>query len=80
MSLTYAVLGLHMDQHLVIAVLLAAFLSVAFFAFLRTVGLGTTLALAAAALLLVFPSPTRPGSGPLAARSISSLGSTSSRW
>ena len=55
-SLTYAVLGLHMDQHLVLAVLLAAFLSAAFFAFLRTVGLGTTLALAAAALLLVFPS------------------------
>ena len=55
-SLTYAVLGLHMDQHLVLAVLLAAFLSTAFFAFLRTVGLGTTLALAAAALLLVFPS------------------------
>ena len=55
-TLTYAVLGMHMHQHLVLSVLLAAFLSSAFFAFLRTLGLGTTLALAAAALLLVFPS------------------------
>lgn len=55
-SLTYAVLGMHLHYHLVLAVLLAAFLSVAFFAFLRTVGLDLPLALAAAALLLVFPS------------------------
>jgi hypothetical protein len=55
-SLTYAVLGAHFDQHLVLSVLLAAFLSIAFFAFLRTVGLGLPPALAAAALLLVFPS------------------------
>jgi hypothetical protein len=55
-SLTYAALGLRTGQHLVLAVLLAAFLSAAFFAFLRTVGLGTTPALAASALLLVFPS------------------------
>jgi hypothetical protein len=55
-SLTYAVLGNHFDQHLVLSVLLAAFLSTAFFAFLRTLGLNVWLALAAAALLLVFPS------------------------
>jgi hypothetical protein len=55
-TLTYAVLGLHTHQHLVLAVLLAAFLSIAYFTFLRTIGLGTLLALAAAALLLVFPS------------------------
>ena len=54
--LTYAVLGTHLHLHLVLSVVLAAFLSGAFFAFLRTVGIGTTLALAAAALLLVFPS------------------------
>ena len=55
-SLTYAALGTHFHLHLVLSVVLAAFLSVAFFAFLRTVGLETLLALAAAALLLVFPS------------------------
>jgi hypothetical protein len=55
-SLTYAVLGTHLHDHLVLSVLLAAFLSVAFFAFLRTLGLGLPWALAAAALLLVFPS------------------------
>ena len=55
-SLTYAVLGMHLHYHLVLAVLLAAFLSIAFFAFLRIVGLGLPWALAAAALLLVFPS------------------------
>lgn len=55
-SLTYAVLGTHLHSHLVLSVLLAAFLSTAFFAFLRTVGLGLPFALAAAALLLVFPS------------------------
>lgn len=55
-SLTHAVLGTHFHYHLVLAVLLAAFLSTAFFAFLRTLGVGLTLALAAAALLLVFPS------------------------
>jgi hypothetical protein len=55
-SLTYAVLGNHFHLHLVLAVLLAGFLSIAFFAFLRTLGLGRLLALAAAALLLVFPS------------------------
>ncbi len=55
-SLTYAVLGTHFQYHLVLSVLLAAFLSIAFFAFLRTVGLDRSLALAASALLLVFPS------------------------
>jgi hypothetical protein len=55
-SLTYAALGMHLHYHLVLSVLLAAFLSIAFFAFLRTVGLGLTLALAAAVLLLMFPS------------------------
>jgi hypothetical protein len=55
-SLTYAVLGTHFHYHLVLSVLLAAFLSIAFFAFLRTVGLGLPLALAASAMLLVFPS------------------------
>lgn len=55
-SLTYAVLGTHFHAHLVLSVLLAAFLSIAFFAFLRTVGLGLPASLAAAALLLVFPS------------------------
>jgi hypothetical protein len=55
-TLTYAVMGMHLHLHLVLAVLLAAFLSIAFFAFLRTVGLSLPYALAAAALLLVFPS------------------------
>jgi hypothetical protein len=55
-SLTYAVLGTHFDQHLVLSVALAAFLSIAYFAFLRTLGLGLPWALAAAAVLLVFPS------------------------
>ena len=55
-SLTYAVFGNHFDQHLALSVLLAAFLSTAFFAFLRMLGLNVWLALAAAALLLVFPS------------------------
>ena len=55
-SLTYAVLGMHFDQHLVLSVILAAFLSIAYFAFLRTLGLGLPWALAAAAILMVFPS------------------------
>lgn len=55
-SLTYAVLGTSFHGHLVLSVLLAAFLSVAFFALLRTVGVGLVPSLAAAALLLVFPS------------------------
>lgn len=55
-TLTYAVMGMHFDQHLVLSVILAAFLSVAYFAFLRTLGLGLPWALAAAAILLVFPS------------------------
>lgn len=55
-SLTYAVLGTDFHAHLVLSVLLAAFLSIAFFAFLRTAGLGALPSLAAAALLLVFPS------------------------
>jgi hypothetical protein len=55
-SLTYAVLGMHLHYHLVLAVLLAAFLSTAFFAFLRTVGLDWRYALAVATVLLVFPS------------------------
>ena len=55
-SLTYAVMGMHFDQHLLLSVLLAAFLSVAYFAFLRTLGLGLPWAIAAAAILLVFPS------------------------
>jgi len=55
-TLTYEVLGTSFDLHLVLSVLLAAFLSTAFFAFLRTIGVSLPLALAAAALLLVFPS------------------------
>lgn len=55
-TLTYEVLGMHFDQHLLLSVLLAAFLSIAYFAFLRTLGLGLPWALAAAAVLLVFPS------------------------
>ena len=55
-TLTYAAMGTHYLPHLLLAVLLAAFLSFAFFAFLRTLGLGWPWALAAAALLLVFPS------------------------
>lgn len=55
-TLTYEVLGMHFDQHLLLSVVLAAFLSVAYFAFLRTLGLGLPWALAAAAILLVFPS------------------------
>jgi hypothetical protein len=55
-TLTYLTMGIHYHQHLVLAVLLAAFLSIAFFAFLRTLGLGWVWALAAGALLLVFPS------------------------
>ncbi len=55
-TLTYQVLGLHLDQHLLLSVVLAAFLSIAYFAFLRTLGLGLPWALAAAAILLVFPS------------------------
>lgn len=55
-SLTYALLGTHTHEHLVLSVLLAGFLSTAFFAFLRTLGLSWPLALAAAGLLLVFPS------------------------
>jgi len=55
-TLTYELLGMHFDQHLLLAVVLAAFLSIAYFAFLRTLGLGLPWALAAAAILLVFPS------------------------
>jgi hypothetical protein len=55
-TLTYSILGMHFDQHLVLSVILAAFLSIAYFAFLRTLGLGLPCALAAAAILLVFPS------------------------
>jgi hypothetical protein len=55
-SLTHAVFGTDFELHLVLAVLLAAFLSIAFYAFLRAVGVGRPWALAAAALLLVFPS------------------------
>lgn len=55
-TLTYELLGMHFDQHLLLSVLLAAFLSIAYFAFLRTLGLGLPWALAAAAILLVFPS------------------------
>ena len=55
-SLTYAVLGTHFDLHLLLSVHLAAFLSIEYFAFLRTLGLGLPWALAAAAVLLVFPS------------------------
>lgn len=55
-TLTYSVLGMHFDQHLVLSVILASFLSIAYFAFLRTLGLGLPWALAAAAILLVFPS------------------------
>jgi hypothetical protein len=54
-TLTYAVLGTDFDQHLILSVLLAAFLSIAFYAFLRTLGVEPILALAAAAVLLVFP-------------------------
>lgn len=55
-SLTYAIFGNNFHEHLVLAVLLAAFVSIACFAFLRTLGVGTLLALGIAALLLVFPS------------------------
>jgi hypothetical protein len=55
-SLTHAIFGTNFDLHLTLAVLLAAFLSIAFYAFLRTLGLARPWALAAAALLLVFPS------------------------
>lgn len=55
-TLTYELLGMHFDQHLLLSVVLAAFLSIAYFAFLRTLGLGLPWALAAAAILLVFPS------------------------
>lgn len=55
-TLTYELLGMHFDQHLLLSVVLAAFLSSAYFAFLRTLGLGLPWALAAAAILLVFPS------------------------
>lgn len=55
-TLTYELLGMHFDQHLLLSVVLGAFLSIAYFAFLRTLGLGLPWALAAAAILLVFPS------------------------
>ena len=55
-TLTYALFGDHFDQHIALSVLLAAFLSTAYFAFLRMLGLNVWLALAVAALLLVFPS------------------------
>lgn len=54
-TLTYAAMGVDFVPHLLLSVLLAAFLSAAFYAFLRTLGLEWPLALAAAALLLVFP-------------------------
>lgn len=53
---THVLLGTHFEYHLLLSLLLAAFLSTAFFAFLRALGLDWRLALAAAALLLVFPS------------------------
>ncbi len=55
-TLTYATMGTHFVPHLIVAVLLTAFFSIAFFAFLRMLGLDWYWALAAAALLLVFPS------------------------
>ncbi len=55
-TLTYAVMGNYFVPHLIVAALLTAFFSIAFFAFLRTLGLAWYWALAAAALLLVFPS------------------------
>ncbi len=55
-TLTYAAMGMHLHYHLVLAVLLAAFLSTGFYAFLRTFGLSRMLSLGAATLLLVFPS------------------------
>lgn len=55
-TLTYELLGMHFDQHLLLSVVLAAFLSIAYFAFLRTLGLGLPWALTIAAVLLVFPS------------------------
>lgn len=54
-TLTYTAMGIDFVPHLALSVLLAAFLSAAFYAFLRTLGLEWGLALAAAALLLVFP-------------------------
>lgn len=54
-TLTYAVMGTDFAPHLALSLLLAAFLSAAFYGFLRTLGLSWPLALAAAALLLVFP-------------------------
>jgi hypothetical protein len=54
-TLTYATMGTDFVPHLALSVLLAAFLSAAFYAFLRTLGLEWPLALGAAALLLVFP-------------------------
>ncbi|HET7590888.1 MAG TPA: hypothetical protein VFK14_11990 [Solirubrobacterales bacterium] len=55
-TLTYAVMGVHFVPHLILAVCLTAFFSIAFYAFLRTLGLTWYWALPAAALLLVFPS------------------------
>lgn len=55
-TLTYALMGMHLHWHLAWAVVLAGFLSVAFYAFLRTFGLSRMLALGVAVLLLVFPS------------------------
>jgi uncharacterized membrane protein len=39
-SLTYAVLGVHTYLHLILAVFLAAFISIAFYVFLRTLRVG----------------------------------------
>jgi hypothetical protein len=55
-TLTYATMGAHYVPHLILAVCLTAFFSIAFYAFLRTLGLAWYWCLSAAALLLVFPS------------------------
>lgn len=55
-TLTYALMGAHYAPHLILAVCLTVFLSIAFYAFLRTLGLAWYWCLPAAALLLVFPS------------------------
>jgi hypothetical protein len=55
-TLTYATMGTHFVPHLILAVCLTAFFSIAFYAFLRTLGLPWHWSLAAAALVLVFPS------------------------
>ena len=55
-SLTYLFFGDHFHLHLALAVFLTAFISIAFYAFLRTLGVCAALAFAASALLMVFPS------------------------